>query len=361
MNYKSKLRERLSGMLFLQLKEEALKDVFKVDIKKYKELNDIFVPVDTNYLANNINDKNKINNIPITTFIEGMFFAMGADINFKYNGIYIDILNNIPSSKDFIKKKIAQSVKENDLEKAFILINGLLIIDKSDDIFEKALTICEAIRENNDKFTEIEEEIIEEFINYSNVASPYLYKSIIFRDKEEYELSLINLDKYLNKGGEKTGEILNFRNWLENAVNYEKGKNLVYEAPKEAIKLLSPLIEEFSDNPLLYYHLAVAYRVLGLHEKAIFYLNDALRIDSAFAEPLNELGLNYASLGYYEKAIEYFKKVFQVTKSLEICTNIAMCYIKLGNKKDAKLHLDIAEKIDPDDEIVSEIKEMIKN
>lgn len=360
MNYREKLRERLSGMLFLKFKESILKDTFNIDIKKYKDMKEVYVPVDTKYLSNNIANEEAINNLPITVFLEGMFFSLGADESFKYNKVYIEIIKSLPSSKDFIKGIIANSIKDGDLEKAFILVNGLLRIEKDKEVFEKALIICEAIREKNNSFTEIEEDIIEEYLVYHNDKEGYFYKSLILRDKEEYELSLINLDEYLNKGGEKTREMLEFRQWLESAVNYENGKSLVYDDPKKAIQLLSPLVEEFEENPLLYYHLAVSYRVLGLNEKAIYYLNDALRIDSAFAEPLNELGLNYACLGDYETAIEYFKKVFEVTKSIEICTNIAMCYIKLGKYKEAELHLNIAEKINPEDEIVKDIKTTLK-
>lgn len=356
MNYREKLKERLSGMLFLQLKEEAIYKTFKIDIKNYKNIEEVYVPVDTKYLSSNIENEEAINNLPITVFLEGMFFSLGVDEGFKYNKVYIDIIKSVPSCKNFIKGSIAKSVKEEDLEKAFILVNGLLRIEKDKEVFNKALIICEAIREKNNSFTEVEEDIIEEYLVYHDDKEGYFYKSLILRDKEEYELSLINLDEYLNKGGEKTKEILDFRQWLQSAVNYENGKALVYDNPKKAIELLSSLLEEFEDNPLLYYHLAVSYRVLGLNEKSIYYLNDALRIDSAFAEPLNELGLNYACLGHYETAIEYFKKVFEVTKSIEVCTNIAMCYIKLGKYKDAELHLNIAEKIDPEDEIVKDIR-----
>ena len=37
-----------------------------------------------------------------------------------------------------------------------------------------------------------------------------------------------------------------------------------------------------------------------------------------------------------------------------------MCYLNTGNLKDAKLHLEIAKKLDKDDEIVKKIEKVIE-
>ena len=71
-------------------------------------------------------------------------------------------------------------------------------------------------------------------------------------------------------------------------------------------------------------------------KKAIYYLNDSLAISSDYVEVINELGINYACLGEYETAIKYFRTAFEVTKSIEICTNLIMCYLNIGDNKQAK-------------------------
>ena len=71
--------------------------------------------------------------------------------------------------------------------------------------------------------------------------------------------------------------------------------------------------------------------------------------------------MNYACVGEYEEAIKYFKKAFEASKEVEICTNIVMCYINLGDKENANLNLDIAKKLDPEDEIVKEIDAMLNS
>ena len=101
--------------------------------------------------------------------------------------------------------------------------------------------------------------------------------------------------------------------------------------------------------------------MIANHEKAIYYLNEALNIDSSIVEVVNEMGINYASLGNYERAIAYLRKAFQATKSVEVCTNLILGYLNSGNLKDAKVHLEIAKKLDPEDQVVVELEGIINN
>ena len=130
------------------------------------------------------------------------------------------------------------------------------------------------------------------------------------------------------------------------------------EKPEKAIGTLLGLLDHFEKNPLLYYYIAIGYRKLENYEKAIYYLNESLSIESGILEVVNELGINYACLGDYDEAIKFFKKGFEASRDVEICTNIIMCYLNLGDEENAKLHLDIAKKLNPDDEIVQKIERM---
>jgi tetratricopeptide (TPR) repeat protein len=120
-------------------------------------------------------------------------------------------------------------------------------------------------------------------------------------------------------------------------------------------------LDIFGDSAEVYYYIAVAYRNLSNYEKAIYYLNEAAGIDDALIEVVNEYGINYASLGDYERAIQYFRKAFEATKSVEICTNIIMCYLNLGKIKEAQDHMELAVRLDPDDEIVIQLQNMLQN
>ena len=84
-----------------------------------------------------------------------------------------------------------------------------------------------------------------------------------------------------------------------------------------------------------------------------------MSIESGILEVVNELGMNYACLNEFEEAIKYFKKAFEASNEVDICTNIVMCYYNLGDMEQARLNLDIAKKLAPDDEIVIDIDKMI--
>ena len=148
-------------------------------------------------------------------------------------------------------------------------------------------------------------------------------------------------------------------NDINNIGNYEKAIEIVNDEPEKAISLLLPLQEQFEKNPLIYYYLAVAYRKLENYDKAIYYLMESLQIESGILEVVNELGLNYACIHNYEEAVKYFKKAFEASNEVGICTNIVMCYINLGDKEQAREYLEKAKKIDLSDEIVIELDQML--
>ena len=115
-------------------------------------------------------------------------------------------------------------------------------------------------------------------------------------------------------------------------------------------------MNKLEDNPTVYYYVAVAYRMLENYDKAIYYLNKALEIDNGLIDAVNELAINYAALENYDIAIKYLRKAFEVEKSIEICTNLIMCYLNKGDLEQVQNHIDIAKKIDPEDEVLKEIE-----
>ncbi len=120
-------------------------------------------------------------------------------------------------------------------------------------------------------------------------------------------------------------------------------------------------MDELGNTVEIYYYIAIAYRVLENNEKAIYYLNEAQAINSDDVAVVNELGINFACIGDYQNAIRYFRAAFEVTKEVDICTNLIMCYLNLGDIEQAKIHLELAEKINPEDEILKEIKKLNLN
>ena len=360
MDYRNLFKEKLSKLLFLELNKEGFLKALNLSNLKLKN-KELFVPISTNYLAENIENEIKVKNLPIYNFIEGMCFSLGADKELKFNEDYITLLKNIKDSVPCIKSSVAKKIKESLFDEAYVLLRGLTYVDNNNEIWEKLFLIGESIREQDKGFKEVFKEDIERYTKINpNSHSANLYEALIYNDEGNYEKAYVYINEYLNSGGIPEEYILSLKSELEDTLDYEKGKKLIEGEPNEALKKLIPLLDRFGDNSSLFYYIALCYRKLENYEKAIYYLNESIAIDSSVVETINEMWINYASLEDYENAIKYFRKAFEATKDVEICTNLIMCYLNAGDMKQAKLHLEIAEKINKEDEVVKEIKEYMK-
>lgn len=355
MNIDILFKEKLAELLFLEINKSIYTESFQINIKE-----SIYLPV----RSGDIIERTKLNkdpkHIPVSFFIQGMFFVLGCDNGFTYADKYQEILiENIEFATKVIKSVLYNCIRDGKLIEGYIMLKGLTSIEGTKDNYNHLLMVGEQLRLKDKDFAVEQLNMIVE-AKQLDYAEPFLYEAIVLNGNEKYKEALDSLETYLNKGGEPSEEVLSLKNNIKTILDYETGKELIYEDPTKALKLLLPLLDSFEDNVLLYYYIAVAYRVLGNYEKAIYYLNEALVLDSSLVELVNELGLSYASLGSYELAISYFRKAFEVTRSVEICTNLIMCYINIGDNEQAKLHLNLAKKLDSKDEIVIKLQSILE-
>lgn len=356
MDINARFKSKLSNLLFLEIEKKRGISIFKTNMNE-----DIYMPIATENVIQKVNNGEKVENIPIAFFIEGMFFVLGADKEFRFNEVYKKIIKNVPESVEFIKGRIAEKVKNKNYEDAYILLKGLNTVENSIEIYDKLIMLLENLKLSDKAYEEEELKIIDESKQIEDYANPYLYEAFIKKDKGDYDGALFCINTYTSKGGEETAEITEFKNSLKIVLNYDQAKKLVYEEPEKALAILIPLINELGNNSEIYYYIALGYRILENYDKAIYYLEKSLEIDNSYPEVFNELGINYASLENFESAVLYFRKVFEVTKSIEVCTNLVMCYLNIGNYDQAKMHLEIAKKLDSKDEIVIQLENMMKD
>lgn len=359
-NYKTMYKDKLSKMLFLEMNKEGFKK--SINIPEYVEFknDDLYLPISADYVASNARDEYKINNLPIYYFIEGMFMTFGADPNVKYIDDYGTILGYIANSEECIKSIIADKIKKDKLEDAYILLKGLYRYSEEEEILVKLLSVGEVIRENDATFGDVLIEDIELCKGkFYKSPEPYLYRALMYRDEKEFKNAQVEIHEYINKGGKMTPQIEVIVKDIDNISTYEKAVELVKDNPEKALEFLLPLSEEFEENPLIDYYIGVCYRKLEHYNKAIHYLNKSVSIESGILEVINEIGLNYACLCEYDEALKYFEKAFEASKEVDICTNIVMCYHNLGNNEKAKLMLDVAKKLSPNDEIVLQLDQLL--
>ncbi|NEZ47918.1 tetratricopeptide repeat protein [Clostridium niameyense] len=351
MDLKSNFAEKLSKILFLEIKKQKVYDIFHIKVDE-----SIYLPIKSDMLLGEVKSGDNLDKIPMTFFVEGMFYVLGCDDKFKFNNIYKDILLNIPKSLDYIKGRIFDEVKKESYEDAYILLNGLSNIESTEDVYGKMILVLENLRRVNPLYKEEEVKILQQAKSIKGYNTPYLYDAIIKREDGKFQDALNLLNIYISMGGEQNTQIIELKDSLMDIVDLETGREFMDEDPVEALKKLIPLLDKFEEEPSIYYYVAIAYRNLKNHDKAIYYLNKALEIDNTFIDVVNELAINYASLGNYDIAISYLRKAFEVEKSIEICTNLIMCYINKGDLESAIKHINIAKKINPNDEILKEIE-----
>lgn len=361
MSFNTFAKEKLSQLLFLEIDGNGL---VKSLGKSVKDLNikELYVPVDPRHLSKDVESGYKLESLPINYLIEGMFFALGGDKDFRFNKDYKRLIPLIENAIPCVKTIIAEKVKEEKMVEAFMLLKGLNEISDETEVYEKLLLICESLRERNKSYNDIQLEICDKCkAHRSDLALPYLYSAITYNDMAQFDKAYVDINEYLNKGGERNEIVEVLYNEIKDSANYEEGKEDLIEEPEKALARLIPLADKFEDNAILRYYIATAYRRLGNFEKAIYYLNECLAIDSSIVEAVNEMGINYASLGIYEEAVKYLRKAFESTRDIEVCTNLIVCYLNAGMIDEAKQHLDIAKAISKDDEIVKEIQNFMKS
>lgn len=362
MDYKQTFKEELNKLLFLEIDVEKFKRSINIPDNVKLKTKDLYIPISSKYLADNAGDTLKVKNLPIYYFIEGMLIALGADKELAYLEDYIILLNNIKDSEECGRSLVADRIKNDNNVEAYLLIKGLYTATGDEEYFKRMLLIGEAIREKDKGFTEtLLEDIDDGKKEFEEMSDPYLYKAIILREKGDYQVARAELNEYKRLGGKITKEIEGIEQDIENVSSYEKAIEEMNKSPEKSIKTFLGLLEHFDKNPLIYYYLAVAYRKLENYEKAIYYLNESLQIETGILEVINEMGINYACLGAYDEAIKYFRKGFEASKDVEICTNIIMCYMNLGDKENALKHLAIAKKLKPEDDVVQKLSRMLED
>jgi len=343
MDIKSYFSDKIDKFFFLQINGEKA-----------------YLPVKSGAIIDEIKEKGGLEKIPFSYFLYGMFFILGADDKFTYREDYKRIINKTEGSTKYIKGKIAEEIKQGNYEDGYILLKGLSQIEKNNDVFDKLIMVLEELRIKNPKFAEEEMAMLEKAKEIPGYDKPYFYEALLKRDIKDYNGAMEAISKYIEISGTSDIELIGFKEGLSKSADYEKGKELIYDDPKGALKLLIPLIDQFSEDATLLYYIGVCYRILENYEKSIYYLNQALELDNDLVQVVNELGISYAALGDFGSAVKYLRKAFEATKSVEICTNLVMCYLEMGKLEDAKAHLALAEKIAPEDEIVQELKKIIE-
>ena len=226
-------KEELSKLLFLNVKKEAIEDIFKIKVNS-----DIDLPIRAVKITESINNGVELNNIPLSLFIEGMFFVLGADEKFVFIKEYKESLKNLKNSTKIIKTIIFEELKKNNLLEGYIMLKGLITIEENKDNYDKLLSLCEALRIKSKDFEEEEVLLIDKLKAIKEYSTPYLYEAIINNEKQNYQAAKDSLSKYLSLGGESNEEIQELNENLKFLSNYNLGIELSITEPQKSSRII---------------------------------------------------------------------------------------------------------------------------
>ena len=250
MDYNSKFRESLNQFLFIEFKKDKLVEYF---LMKEEDLEDelILLPISSEYIINRAKVEE---NLSTAHFIEGMFYMLGADPIFKYNLQYKKILTSNSFNVSYIKSKIAEYFKKEEIEKTFILLRGLLEINKDKEIFRQAINVGELIRSKDDKFASIQLDLIDVYKSYYfDDEYPDLIEGFIAYSRGDLALANIKLHNYIAKGGEETEELHGILEDINERLDYKKASELINSKPQESLKILLDKLASNPKDPYLLY------------------------------------------------------------------------------------------------------------
>jgi tetratricopeptide (TPR) repeat protein len=332
MDFRQGLKEKLSKLIFLELKKDFAARAFKADGLMDIE-GEVYVPLSPDYIAKNL-ERDMIKNLPVGEFVKGMYYCLGADRGFRNTEAYRLMLENI-GMESLVKGLVARLIKDGRKDEAIIYLLGLYEVHGEKDVTLNTLALLEELsiedRSYLDGFLALAEEV-----SQKGLLEAKLFLGSALRMKGDFPKALVVLRDYIIAGGEETPELSSELERIGRKALLEESEAVLYEDPGRFLEMILPILTSESDNPKLLLQVAIAYRNLKNHDKAIFYLNEALALDDGYAD------------------------VFDRTMTIEVLTNLIMCYVNLGDMESAMKHIAIGEKISPDDDVLTDIKKFLK-
>lgn len=347
-------KDRLGRLLFLEFDRDKAAEIFHAGSLK-QETDELYVPVNPDFLVRQIKNDQVPEDLPVSEFIMGMAYALALDPQFTYSPDYLAMLKGFPDSEVILKKKAAGLLAENQKVEAYILSRGLYEVSGDEETENVLLSLAEELALKDPGWMDEAFRLTEQAMANKNLNA-FLIRGSLERVQGNEAGALTTLREYLSMGGESTDELTAVMEELERNSRAEEAYATLYDEPKEALTVFLELLPREQDNVRLIYSIAVAYRLLGNHEKAILYLEDAQGVDPSYVDVQNEMGLNYALLEDYRTASGYFRAVYETTRDLAPLTNLIISLLNLGQEEEAMELYEEAIKMDPEDEILGEIR-----
>jgi len=208
--------------------------------------------------------------------------------------------------------------------------------------------------------------IVEGFNELPDVAYYYLGRFYLYR--ENYEKAIAYFDEFvtLTDDEERKKEALELIHNIKNQGLLDDDYKYAHElltADKEnaSLESIDKYIKKHPNSWQGYHLKALALRKSGKSKEAIENLEKALHFNTKSSDIFNELGLCYLDLKIYDKSkLNFYNALKYNPEDTAILTNLAMLYLKKGDKKEALKYCDTILEFDPNDLYVKDLIKIIE-
>jgi len=170
----------------------------------------------------------------------------------------------------------------------------------------------------------------QDVINKSpNNARAYNNLGVVFKDRGEFDKAIEQFEKSLNANRNYTAVYFNLGDVQYRLGNYDN-----------AIAYLKQALRGNFNQELhleILNKLGMTYSGMGQTEKAIETFEEAARLFPTSVIVLNNLGVQYIKNGQINSAIEIFEKAIKMREEPYLFSNLALAYIKKGDKEKSRL------------------------
>ncbi|WP_417202710.1 tetratricopeptide repeat protein [Acetoanaerobium sticklandii] len=359
------LLEKTNKLIFITLDDIILKKIEGININK-----NIEVPVFSSVLIDMANSKKE--GISTIDILSAMLFIQGIDPYFKYSREYKAIITKLSSNPLALASSLAgDAYEKNNLIESLIFARGYLAMFEPEiNLYFNYALLCKEISEQaleDSKKVDFKLESEDCFNSlvqlYPEFSKPYYYLAYFALQHRDLSASKNYFEKAIELGLDDSLENDSKDNLLKikTTENISLSIELIErEKYNEAIAVLEEIVDEDTSSYEAYFYLGYINRLKGEYESAIDYFEFAYKLDTSQPQLINEMALCFAFLGDFEQALELLEYAFELdSESIEILCNISMVYYNLENIEKAKYYINLAENINPHDDIVQECIKLI--
>jgi len=229
-------------------------------------------------------------------------------IHFRLAGLYY-VNGDIENSLSHVNKAIAINKKENKylFLQAQCFVSKRLFLDAKDafeQVSEKGLpkneyiSLAADIYYNTNNFARALSYLDRATVEIPN--SPFLYykKGVIFQSKGDTVKAIENYSRSIVLNPAYTEAYIQWAELENKRGNYQSVKTYLLNA-----------LRYDTLNSTLYFHLAIAYKMLGIKDSSSLLYEKAIQFDSNYTDALYNLAILYLQQKKYAPAEKYLKRV----------------------------------------------------